>query len=273
MKPKPLALLAFLFASYALAQNEPPRSDRMPAQAQHGPNESSSKDTRVDISPPPDDRTHEGSDLDDDVTEAAGVREMKPWNPHKAMKDVEVGDYYAKQKNYRAAISRYRSALENKPKDAEATYKLAIALEKTKQYSEAAGFYREYLKIMPDGEYVVSVQKALSRLAPQLPRQAVLLSALDQAIADGDKELSARNFAGAAVSFSKALEFEPDNPLACYKLALSLEGIGDANAALNRYYSYLQTAPGGRFSTDAAAAIERLKKQGATISQSAQTPR
>ena len=51
----------------------------------------------------------------------------------KAMKDVEVGDYYYKQENYKAAISRYREALEVKPHDAEATYKLAQVLDKTKR--------------------------------------------------------------------------------------------------------------------------------------------
>ncbi len=255
----------------AFAQTAPPRSDdRQPASSSN-PNESSSKDTRIDISPPSDDNKHDGSDVDD-VNEA-DVREMKPWNPHKAMKDIEVGDYYAKQKNYRAAISRYRSALEYKPKDAEATFKLAAALEKTKQYGEAATFYRDYLKIVPDGEFVASAQKALSRLAPQLPNKTIPLSPFDQAMADGERQLAALKFSDASASFNKALEIEPSNALAIYKLALATEGAGDNNSALHLYYNYLQVAPGGRYSTDAAAAIERLKKQGATISQSAQTPR
>jgi tetratricopeptide (TPR) repeat protein len=269
-----VALLAGSFLSGAMAQTAPPRSDEPQSrQSQRDPNESSSKDTRVDITPPPDDHKHEGSDPYSDVTEATDVREMKPWNPHKAAKDIEVGDFYFKDKNYRAAISRYREALEYKPKDAEATYKIAVALEKTKQYGEAAAFYRDYVKIVPDGIYVASAQKALGRLAPRLPNKSVPLSPLDQAMADGEKAMGGKDFAGAAVSFNKALEIEPTHALAIYKLALSLEGIGDANAALHRYYGYLQAAPGGRYSADAAAAIERLKKRGATISQSAQTPR
>jgi tetratricopeptide (TPR) repeat protein len=258
----------------AIAQNAPPRSDDpAPAHADRNPKESSSKDTRVDISPPPNDHTHEGSDLDDDVTDATGVREMKPWNPHKAAKDIEVGDYYFKQKNYRAAISRYRGALDHKPNDAEATYRLALALEKTKANGEAAARYKDYLRILPDGVRVPEVQKALARLRPLLPNKTVPLSPLEQAMADGERDLAARNFSGAAISFSKALDIEPNHGLATYKLALALEGIGDPNAALHRYYNYLKVAPGGRYSADAAAAIERLKKQGATISQSLHTPR
>ena len=39
------------------------------------------------------------------------MSEFHPWNPHKAAKDIEVGDYYFKRKNYRAAEDRYREAL------------------------------------------------------------------------------------------------------------------------------------------------------------------
>ena len=50
-----------------------------------------------------------------DVEGAPGngdVSEFHPWNPHKAAKDIEVGDYYFKErKNYRAAADRYREAL------------------------------------------------------------------------------------------------------------------------------------------------------------------
>jgi tetratricopeptide (TPR) repeat protein len=272
MRPLQALLLAVSLAAAGFAQNPPPRSDDA-QQSTRNPNESSSKDTRVDISPPPDDSKQEGSDLDNDVSEGTGVREMKPWNPHKAMKDIEVGDYYFKQKNYRAAISRYREALEFKPKDAEATFKLAVALEKAKQYGDSAAFYRDYVKNMPDGVYVADAQKALERLGPRLPNKTVPLSPLEEAMANGEKELRASNFGGALFNFNKVLEIEPENALATYKLAVAMEGGGDANEALRRYYHYLQLAPGGRYSADAAAAIERLKKQGATISQSVQTPR
>src|SRR5208337_3352382 len=83
----------------------PPRSDNVPA------GESSSKQSRIDVSPPANDaKTHPEADLTD-----TGVDEFTPWNPMKAMKDVEVGDFYYKKENYSAAISRYREALEFKP--------------------------------------------------------------------------------------------------------------------------------------------------------------
>ncbi len=134
----------------------PPRSD-----SQLPPGESSSKQTEIDISPPPGDaKNHPGADLDT----AGDSGEFTPWNPLKAMKDVEVGDFYFKRDNYPAAISRYREALEYKPHDAEATYKLGAALEKSGDLQDAMQNYQDYLKILPHGPYAAKAQKGIDRL-------------------------------------------------------------------------------------------------------------
>lgn len=120
---------------------------------------SSSRSGRVDLGPPPGDAaTHPGSDLPGDV------EELHPWDPHRADKDVEVGDFYFKQKNYRAAVARYRDALYWMSNHAAATYKLGLALEKTGDTSEARQHYQQYLKLLPDGPYAKAAQKALERL-------------------------------------------------------------------------------------------------------------
>jgi tetratricopeptide (TPR) repeat protein len=137
---------------------EPPRSEP------RGPNDSSSRDRNVDISPPADDNEHEGSDLLGPEP-APGVVEMKPWNPHRADKDVEVGLYYFKQKNYSAAESRFREALQWQENHAEATYRLATVLEKTGKAAEAKQYYQQYLKILPNGEFARDSKKALDRLS------------------------------------------------------------------------------------------------------------
>lgn len=134
-----------------------PRSDQSAAQ-QSG--ESSSKDSKIDLSPPKgDDIKHSGEEED-----TSEVMETKSWNPHKAAKDIEVGDYYAKRKNYRAAISRYREALEYKPKDAEATFRLAKALELNGEKQEALQRYEEYLKILPGGEFAEQAKAGVERV-------------------------------------------------------------------------------------------------------------
>jgi len=125
--------------------------------------ESSSRENIGDLTPPRGDEKHTG--VEDPMEDAdSDVSNFKPWNPHKAMKDVEVGDYYAKQKNYRAAISRYREALEYKPRDAEATFKLAQTLEKVNAYQEARDDYEAYLIILPRGPYADKARQGIDRL-------------------------------------------------------------------------------------------------------------
>jgi len=129
--------------------------------------ESSSKDTRIDLSPPRDDQKNHpqsGAAVVDAEDAASDVQEMHPWDPHKAAKDVEVGDFYFKRKNYHAALERYKEALVYKPNDALANFRLAECLEKTGNPSEAVTHYQEYLKILPHGPLSTDAQKALERL-------------------------------------------------------------------------------------------------------------
>lgn len=130
-------------------QNQgPPRSDI----------ESSSNDTKIDTRAPANDaKEHPDSDVDD-------VMEFHPFDPHKAMKDIEVGDYYYRRENYRAAVSRYEEALHYKPKDADATFKLAQAYEKLKKFDDAREYYSSYLSIIHDGKTAEEARKALERL-------------------------------------------------------------------------------------------------------------
>src|SRR5207253_11523396 len=129
--------------------------------------ESSSKDTRVDLTPPKDDEKNHpmsGAAVSDANDAASDVQELCPWDPHKAAKDVEVGDFYFKRKNYRAALERYREALVYKPNDAIANFRLAECQEKVGNPAEAVTHYGEYLKILPHGPFAVDAQKALERL-------------------------------------------------------------------------------------------------------------
>src|SRR5262249_34957256 len=128
---------------------------------------SSSKDTRIDLSPPPDDQKNHpqsGAAISDAEDEASDVQEMQPWDPHKAAKDIEVGDFYFKKKNYRAALGRYKDALVYKPNDALAQFRLAECLNKTGNSTEAITHYQEYLKILPHGPFAADAQKALEKL-------------------------------------------------------------------------------------------------------------
>jgi tetratricopeptide (TPR) repeat protein len=156
-------------ASHHVPSLAPPRSDSVNADAL-GDGQSSSKDTQIDLSPPSDDaKAHpQSSDLLIDA-DAAGagngdVSEFHPWDPHKAAKDVEVGDFYFKRKNYHAAEDRYREALLYKNNDAVATFRLAVCLEKLDLPEDARKEYESYLRILPRGPQAEQAQKAIDRL-------------------------------------------------------------------------------------------------------------
>jgi tetratricopeptide (TPR) repeat protein len=149
----------------SIADLAPPRSDSVNADALPE-GESSSKDTQIDLSPPAgDDKAHPKSDdvlVDESGTNDVG--EFHSFDPHKAAKDVEVGDYYFHLKNYIGAESRYREALVYKENDAVATYRLAVCLEKMSRFDESRQEFESYLKILPNGPQAADAKKALEKL-------------------------------------------------------------------------------------------------------------
>ena len=168
------ALLLLFLAQFVLAQSAPPPKapDKAPESGTAG-QESSSRDSHPDIAPPKDDaKEHPDSktavkDLTppDSTDVSSDVQEFHPWNPMKAMKDVEVGDYYFKRKNYKAALDRYKEALYYKNNDAVATYRLAVCQEKLGEKVEARQNFEQYLKILPDGPLAKEAQASVTRLA------------------------------------------------------------------------------------------------------------
>ena len=155
-------------ASHKPPDLTPPRSDRVSASDLPSGGSSSSKESSTDLSAPSDDaKLHPHSA--DAVAEAEaangnGVSEFRVWDPHKAAKDVEVGDFYFKKKNYRAAEDRYREALHYKDNDAVATIRLAACLEKLKLPNDAVAEYESYLRILPHGPQAEDAEKAIARL-------------------------------------------------------------------------------------------------------------
>ena len=83
----------------------------------------------------------------------------------KAAKDIEVGDYYFKRKNYKGAVERYKDALYYKDGDAVASFRLAECQEKLGDKTEARKYYEQYLKILPQGPFAKDAHASLDRLA------------------------------------------------------------------------------------------------------------
>src|SRR5438093_1385994 len=97
------AIVILGFASWAMAQTQQQGSDPIPrspgsggkAQASvHSDGESSSRDTIIDLSPPPNDAAKHPESSSAEVDPDSEVIEVKKWDPHRAEKDIEVGDYY-----------------------------------------------------------------------------------------------------------------------------------------------------------------------------------
>jgi len=159
----------------------PPRSDQQKSVDRDAEaHESSSRETRIDVSPPRNDaKDHPNSGVgpsgnDANPEDATGdVQELHPFNPYRAGKDDEVGDYYFKRKNYKAALARYQDALTYKDHDAVANFRMAQCYEKLNQPEEAIPHYQEYLRILPNGEFSKDARKALEKLgAPEKKSEA-----------------------------------------------------------------------------------------------------
>lgn len=140
-----------------------PASDPVPRSV--NPSESSSKDTEFpEAESERAARAAAAGNNSSAASNRSDVRELRPYNPHKADQNVEIGDFYFKRNNYRAAESRYAEALEYMPNHAEATFKLAQSQDKLGEAPRARENYEKYLKILPGGPFAEAARKALARL-------------------------------------------------------------------------------------------------------------
>jgi Tfp pilus assembly protein PilF len=218
--------------------------------------ESSSRDSQIDLNARP--AMREPAPLEEDESV------LKPWDPHKAAKDVEVGEYYLKIKNYRAALERFNHALVYKPNDAEATIGLAQTQEKLDLLDLADQNYRKYLEILPNGPRAKDAEEALKRIEPHVAMRNSASSRQDpatQAAHDmdvGETYLSANSFDAARERFEEALRLTPDNPLVYFRLAQSLQGMQRLDPARMYYRKYLELEPKGKYAKNAKKAIGEI---------------
>ncbi len=95
---------------------------------------------------------------------AAQPANVAPTDEQQAAKDIDVGYFYLKDKNYRAAESRLKEALHLSPNNPAALLGLAQAQQKLGERDAARQSYEAYLKIQPDGADSEKVKKALAQL-------------------------------------------------------------------------------------------------------------
>lgn len=217
------------------------------------PGESSSKDANIDASGSARPRPEAAPD-----TSASEEKTFRPYDPHRAAKDLEVGNFYLKQKNYRAALERFNDALLYKPDDAESIYGLAVTQEKLDLPDKARRNYSRYLEILPHGPRAKDCEEALNRMEAREASTPAADSAAAQSARDveaGETFLTRNQYDAARERFEDAMRLTPDNPLISFRLAQALQGMQRLEPARSYYLKYLQLAPKGPYAGDAKRAI------------------
>jgi len=84
------------------------------------------------------------------------------FNPLEAQHDLDIGNYYFKRGNFKAAVSRFREATLWNPGFAEAYLRLGDSEEKLKDRDAANKAYAKYVELSPDGKEAEAIKKKLA---------------------------------------------------------------------------------------------------------------
>jgi tetratricopeptide (TPR) repeat protein len=138
------------------------------ARSQDSQGESSSTAPRPDAPPAPEaPKTKSGKKAKDALnkdTPAKSAADQPTWDPLRAEKDLEVGQYYLKKGDVDAAIDRFEDAAAAKPGFAIPYRYLGEAHEKKGQKREAIKSYTRYLDLYPHAEDAAKVRKKIDKL-------------------------------------------------------------------------------------------------------------
>jgi tetratricopeptide (TPR) repeat protein len=100
----------------------------------------------------------------DKDTPTNSAPDQPTWDPLRAEKDLEVGQFYLKKGDLDAAIDRFQDAAAAKPGFAIPYRYLGEAQEKRGDKSEALKSYRRYLDLYPHAEDAKKIQKRIDKL-------------------------------------------------------------------------------------------------------------
>ncbi len=141
-------------------------SPALPAHAQDPPKESSSKPAQPPAPEPPKSSAKQKKD-----TATKNAPDQPAWDPLRAEKDLEVGQYYMKKGDVDAAIDRFQDATVAKPGYAIPFRFLAEAQEKKGLKKQAIKSYQRYLDLYPHAEDGEKIKKKLNRLYKEIEKE------------------------------------------------------------------------------------------------------
>lgn len=105
----------------------------------------------------------------DSATQSA--EDQPKWDPLRAEKDLEIGQYYMRKGDIDAAIDRFQDAIEAKPGYAIPFRHLAEAQEKKGLKKQAVKSYQRYLDLYPHAEDGDKVRKKIDKLYKEIQKQ------------------------------------------------------------------------------------------------------
>ena len=94
------------------------------------------------------------------------------FDPLRAQKSVDVGQFYLKNGNYAAAIDRFKEAIQFQSNMALPWELLGEAYEKDHERELAVAAYQKYLTMMPSGKESDKVRKQLTKLQAEIAHDA-----------------------------------------------------------------------------------------------------
>jgi tetratricopeptide (TPR) repeat protein len=93
------------------------------------------------------------------------------WDPQRAEKDLEVGQYYMHKGDYDAAIDRFSDAITAKPGFAVPYRFLGEAQEKKGLKKKAVKSYQKYVDLVPHADDADKIRKKIEKLQREIDKE------------------------------------------------------------------------------------------------------
>jgi tetratricopeptide (TPR) repeat protein len=139
--------------------------------AQDSQGESSSTTPKPLPPGPPDSSKPKSSNKKSKDTKTNSAADQPTWDPLRAEKDLDVGQFYLKKGDLDAAIDRFQDAAAAKPGFAIPYRYLGEAQEKKGDKREALKSYRRYLDLYPHAEDAKKIQKKIDKLWSEVEKK------------------------------------------------------------------------------------------------------
>jgi len=101
-------------------------------------------------------------------TATKNAEDQPKWDPLRAEKDLEVGQYYMRIGKIDAAMDRFQDAIDAKPGYAVPFLYLGEAQERKGMKRDAVKSYKRYLELYPHAEDKEKIEKKIERLRREL---------------------------------------------------------------------------------------------------------